>query len=339
MGCKSSTSLDTASNNTTQNTDTTTTPLTHSNSALPGPSSSPLSPYQQELVGAARWPDDSPQPSNTDKPHSAKVSDHSIKMYTKAREAGSLIAYGQIDCFDALWEYATRWKLSTLNRGNPAYNAFASKRTSGTRFITLIEGPYQCLESRLLNHKAVSNEIMDHHLLGKTRVNVYRQQGDIHGTLIEMTVISVATNANELSYNLQALAKNFGKERAADVVKSDHPNRIEHTNASYLPTIRNHLNQLFSQTINPSLNASQAFDLIARIHWWAASTAPDKRGNAEKSEFVARAMANAHGIELPPFTYGTIPHIEAMLSSEKEFVETYKSLLDYESKQMELTGS
>ncbi|WDI87862.1 hypothetical protein [Xanthomonas campestris] len=112
-----------------------------------------------------------------------------------------------------------------------------------------------------------------------------------------------------------------------DTLQRNHPNNIVHTDARYLSVIKGHLEQLFNQAKSP-LRKREALDLIARIHWWAASAAPDMRGSAAKAEFAARALANAHGIEFPPFRDGIVPDIEAMLSSEKNFVERYSSFME-----------
>ncbi|MEJ2443973.1 MAG: XopAH/AvrB family type III secretion system effector [Exilibacterium sp.] len=331
MGCVSSKSLGTSSNvSYTHTAYELASPPARSESCLPGPPPSRLEPYHQGLIGAARWPDDAPGLNVSNKSHTPENMAYCRSMHKATRSGGQLIADGRIDSFDALWKYATQWRVSALRDRDPHRIAFASERVDGTRFVTVLRSPYQSVRDRVLNHDEANTEVLNHQLLGEVGVKTYRQHGNIHGVVIPMNTISTATDEQSMRNLMSQLITNQGRDEANKILKNDHPNRIEHTNACYLPMIKVHLNELFSQAMNPSLNRNELIDLVARIHWWAASAAPDQRGSAAKAEFVARSIAHSHGIELSPFRHGKVPDIEAMLMSEEQFVESYLTLLEYE---------
>ena len=302
----------------------------HAGPYMPGPSSSPIDSYQQGLIGAARWPDDAPGLNISNKSHTPENTAYCRGMYNAIRQGGQLIAQGRISSFAALWQHATQWRVSSLGSSDSHGHAFASERVDGTRFVTVLKNPYQSVRERVFNHDGACHEVFSHEYIGDIGVRTYRQYGSIDGTTIPMTTISTVADPAALTRCMRQLRESVGRKEADRLLKSVHPDRIEHTNACYLPMIKHHLNALFSQATDPSLCRTEVIDLVARIHWWAASAAPDQRGSAAKAEFVARSVACAHGIELSPFKHGKVPDIEAMLMSEAEFVSHYRSLLEYE---------
>jgi len=65
---------------------------------------------------------------------------------------------------------------------------------------------------------------------------------------------------------------------------------------------------------------------------------PDKRGSAAKTELCVRALANAHGVELPPFGRGVIPDLEAFVRSRTEFVASYAAMFDTATRNAGING-
>uniref|UniRef100_UPI002FE4FB8A Avirulence protein B n=1 Tax=Pseudomonas syringae TaxID=317 RepID=UPI002FE4FB8A len=290
--------------------------------ALPGPSQRQLEVYDQCLIGAARWPDDSSK-SNTPENRA-----YCQSMYNSIRSAGDEISRGGITSFEELWGRATEWRLSKLQRGEPLYSAFASERTSDTDAVTPLVKPYKSVLARVVDHEDAHDEIMQDNLFGDLNVKVYRQTAYLHGNVIPLNTFRVATDTEYLRDRVAHLRTELGAKALKQHLQRYNPDRIDHTNASYLPIIKDHLNDLYRQAISSDLSQAELISLIARTHWWAASAMPDQAGSAAKAEFAARAIASAHGIELPPFRNGNVSDIEAMLSGEEEFVEKYRSLLD-----------
>ncbi|WP_415915488.1 hypothetical protein [Pseudomonas amygdali] len=77
---------------------------------LQGPQASRLMPYQQALIGVARWPDS--HFNRDDAPHQME---YGQSFYNKSRELGESVASGQIGSFGELWGEARDW--STLQSG------------------------------------------------------------------------------------------------------------------------------------------------------------------------------------------------------------------------------
>lgn len=296
---------------------------------LPGPTSnSVLSEAERSLVGAARWPDDAPGVNMSNKSHTPESKAYSESMWKSSRQAGKSIASGRIASFDALWSTATKWRLSTIPSSNPRRGDFASSRKDGTLFVTSLRPPYHSVRDRVQQHPDATTEIYSDDYLRDIETKVYRQSGTLSGRSIPMTIVRSATDTRSLDDQSWRLYRSSRKQEARTSMERSHPNMITHTDASYLPEISEKLESLYARATDPSLNASAVLDLVSRVHWWSASAAPDKRGSAAKSEFTARAIASAHSIELPPFKHGSVPDIEAMLSSEDEFASRYSSLFE-----------
>jgi avirulence protein len=85
---------------------------------------------------------------------------------------------------------------------------------------------------------------------------VYRQYGAIDGESIPLTTISVATNGRELSNSLRQLKEGYVRCIANDVLRNDYPGRVGHTDAYYLLRIKAHLNVLFEQALDSTLDAA-----------------------------------------------------------------------------------
>ncbi|TKC81611.1 hypothetical protein FAZ69_26955 [Trinickia terrae] len=291
---------------------------------LPGPPPSPrLTEQEQGLVGAARWPDiydQSATPQNQE---------YCRSMYRASSAAASGVASGGIKSFDALWNAATDWRLERVGADTPGREAFATERSAGSVFNTKLDMQYASIIPKILDHRRAAARTYDGPLLAGVRCKVYQQTGKLDGRTIPLTTLSAATDKRELAQKMgQVYEQHDDFEEIEDSLNRRHPNNIVHTDAQYLPRIKQHLESLFAQATRGTLAPKDALRTIARIHWWAASAAPDMRGSAAKAEFAARALAGAHGIELPPFKKGVVPDIEAMLCSESEFVARYSSLFE-----------
>ncbi len=52
---------------------------------------------------------------------------------------------------------------------------------------------------------------------------------------------------------------------------------------------------------------------------------PDTRGSAAKAELCVRSLAQARGMDLPPFKPGFVPDLEAMVRPRADHVNGYAS--------------
>ncbi|MCC4635886.1 XopAH/AvrB family type III secretion system effector [Xanthomonas dyei] len=295
---------------------------------LHGPAKySKLSSEEQSLVGAARWPDDAPGLNISNKSNTQENKRYCKSLYKASRIAGGSIASGQINSFNDLWQKATQWRLSRIPSGDASKGDFAAERMPNTRFVTSLRPPYHSVIERARNHPDAETELYEGEYFKGIEVKVYRQYGAISGGIIPMTTVSAAVDNNAISAVLRNIPKDKSQQ-ARESMAPSHPNMITHTGAEYIKTIKDHLESLYLQAIDPSLEKHEALELIARLHWWAASGAPDKRGSAAKAEFAARSIASAHGIEMPPFRHGIVPDIEAMLRSESQFVVDYPNFFE-----------
>jgi len=100
----------------------------------------------------------------------------------------------------------------------------------------------------------------------------------------------------------------------------------------------NHVEGLFQEIVRQPHSRGQLLAALGNVHWWMAHAMPDKRGSAAKTELCVRALANAHGVELPPFGRGVIPDLEAFVSPRSEFVASYAAMFDKASFNADIPG-
>lgn len=124
--------------------------------------------------------------------------------------------------------------------------------------------------------------------------------------------------------------------RQVNATQLGEPFQIRHTDPSQVDRIMAHADTLFARATNPFTPSNDALRLVAEIHWWLANAMPDHRGSAAKSEFAARAIAEARGSELPPFRAGFVPDLEAMTTRREDFVAKYLSAMEWKSASISL---
>lgn len=289
-------------------------------SRLPGPrSTSRLTRAQRELIGVARWPD--PALNNE---LSAANKQYGLDFCESTRKAGSLLANGELRGFRQLWHYAAEWRVSKIatphKKATPFDQAWIFKpqgpRSNHHSSQTPISGPYAFMADRLSgrSHDFIQSIIPTEKTSPKERVFV--SSDTIGNQTIELTTLTLSDALDPaVATNLRNIGIPVG-------------NRMNHTPTQNIDTIVEHLETLFTHVTNGRNTPQEALKGLAEMHWWAAHAMPDERGSAAKAEFCIRSMANAMGMELPPFKRGIIPDLEAFMTPRADFVRNYASMFD-----------
>jgi avirulence protein len=150
------------------------------------------------------------------------------------------------------------------------------------------------------------------------------QMGDeIGGTPISLTAVTISTDPSR-DRNVEP----YTNLRKTGFPQFGEPFHIMHTAAANIPRIMAHAESLFSHALDPAIGNNEALTTMGELHWWLAHAMPDERGSAAKAEFCVRSMAQARGMDLPPFRHGIVPDLEAMTTPRAEFVHKYPHLLD-----------
>ena len=102
--------------------------------------------------------------------------------------------------------------------------------------------------------------------------------------------------------------------------------KIQHTSPQQFGAIQQQVSALYQQAIDPTLSDAAFIDTAARLYWWMAQSTIDSRGSAAKSDFVLRSVFQARGVNLPPTAPGVVPDLEAIFSTEADFVERFPML-------------
>ncbi len=87
--------------------------------------------------------------------------------------------------------------------------------------------------------------------------------------------------------------------------------------------IMEHAESLFSRVLKPSIPHAEALATLGELHGWLSHAMPDTRGSAAKTELCVRSLAQARGMDLPPFKPGFVPDLEAMIQPRAEYVDGY----------------
>jgi avirulence protein len=283
---------------------------------LPGPSpASGLTDEEQSLVGVARWPD-----AACNREHDPRQQAYGRSFREASRDAGAQLAQGRIRSLRELWTYAQDWRgRQVATAQDDRRFGLGSQRRSdgvGSSDMTALVGPYAYLRDR---YKPRTDGVLEYPERISRR---YAIHDAIDGQRIALSSISIRTHWDEAS------ARKFLASRRQEAEPSDAPPpfRINHTSPANAQRIMAHAESLFTRALAPTLPPSEALATLGELHWWIAQAMPDSRGSAAKAELCVRALAQARGMDLPPFAHGVIPDLEAITRLREDFVAHYASL-------------
>lgn len=312
---------------------------------LPGPLIDlSIADEQRKLVGVARWPD-----ARFNKESSPENQDYGRWFHALTVEGGERIAQGQVQSFRQLWDFMGRARHARAEESSPAQSgpgavhraagsaAFSSSypRDTNVGTITPFTGPYAYLVPRA---RAVATSV-EPNVMAQTLM-----ADESHADLPEDFMSYETVQARETLGNREVpltklrMAKypeDFDHPIASEKYTEDGRLKtmalafsFEHTNANEIQPIMNHVEGLFQEIVGQPHSRESLLTALGNVHWWMAHAMPDKRGSAAKTELCVRALANAHGVELPPFERGVIPDLEAFVCSRSEFVDSYAAMFD-----------
>ncbi|PPV07585.1 putative type III effector protein XopAH [Xanthomonas bromi] len=310
-------------------------PIRH---ALPGPGAeSKLSPTQVALTGVARWPD--PRVNQESTPANQR---YGRRFHSTAREGGARLASGQIQTFRQLWDFAgaarhswaTQQTAQTAGPGNPKLgNAqpFAAGYPRQTDVGTPLTKHYAYMRPRVRQLPLVrkANDLVadtgqpmpD----GFMAHDVFEMVGELNGEKIGLTQLGLAVNPDDFHH---PRARQGRERHDGRIETSAFPFFIQHTSCELVQPIMNHVEHLFGDLVARPHDPAELMPALGNLHWWMAHAMPDPRGSAAKTELAIRALANAHGVELPPFARGNVPDLEAFVTDRESFSARYADLFE-----------
>ncbi len=303
-------------------------PAARSQTGLPGPSrSSSLSRQQQSQVGVARWPDS--RYNNEDSPAQRS---YGQSFYKASREIGSQISEGKISSFSEVWTQARNWRSNATGNESSKFNEGRNSASSDPH-ITPLTDQYSYIKSRYFSASGGSVEptadpsrfrLAAHWDLPDTRR--FQIEDEIDGQSVKLTSIMMSTDpAADRAAAQQVMLRSHFQTKLGE------PHHIEHTPASEVPRIMSHAETLYKSAIDPSVSNDKALSTMGELHWWVTHAMPDERGSAAKAELSIRSIAQSRGMDLPPFSKGFVPDLEAMTTSRSEFTSKYPASFDWKS--------
>ncbi|MFS8428029.1 hypothetical protein EIQ28_07350 [Xanthomonas campestris pv. plantaginis] len=306
--------------------------------ALPGPvAESKLSPTQIALTGVARWPD--PRVNQESTPENQQ---YGRRFCSTAREGGARIASGQIQTFRQLWDFsgAARHSWATQQTAQPGgpgkpkdgdAQPFAAGYPRQTNVTTPLTPHYAYLQQRARQLPLVRQANGLAADAGQTMHDgfmahdVFEMVGELNGEKIPLTQLRLAVNPDDF---LHPLAQQGRAGHQGSVEAGAFPFCIQHTPFELVQPIMNHVENLFGELIARRHDPAELMPALGNLHWWMAHAMPDRRGSAAKTELAIRALANAHGVELPPFAQGNVPDLEAFVTDRESFNARYANLFE-----------
>ncbi|MEQ7779979.1 XopAH/AvrB family type III secretion system effector, partial [Xanthomonas sp. WHRI 8356] len=305
--------------------------------SLPGPATEcSLSPAQVALTGVARWPD--PRVNQESTPENQE---YGRRFYATAREGGERIASGQIQTFRQLWDFSGAARHSWATQQNPQAEGpgqtkgnaqpFAAGYPRQKNVSTPLTKHYAYLRPRVRQLPLIrqANDLVakSEQALPKTFMahDVFEMVGVLNGAMIPLTQLKLAVNPDDFYHSL---AQQGRKGNGLQVEGSAFPFVIEHTPFGMVQPIMNHVETLFSNLIAQRHDPASLMPTLGSLHWWMAHAMPDSRGSAAKTELAVRALAHAHGIELPPFAHGIAADLEAFVTDRESFSSRYADFFE-----------
>lgn len=283
---------------------------------LPGPAPA-RRPTTEEmsLIGMARWPD----PTYNKEEYPSQQA-YGRSFWKTTRDAGQQLAQGQIRSLRELWTYAQDWRGSTAQEQGAGKFGIGSQRPPGNvvPHMTKLNGRYAYVRDR---YEQRSDGVL---LQGRLSGKQYPIDDSIHGERIKLTSVVLDKRWGEAGFMARYKETRAVREESWDPADSELPTfRFQHTFPEDARRIMDHAETLFSRAMNPSISSSEALATLGELHWWVAQAMPDSRGSAAKAELCVRALAQARGMDLPPFARGVVPDLEAMTRRREDFVGSY----------------
>ncbi|PPU20588.1 XopAH/AvrB family type III secretion system effector [Xanthomonas arboricola] len=309
-------------------------PIPH---ALPGPAAeSRLSPTQIALTGVARWPD--PLFNQESTPENQQ---YGRRFHSTARDGGARIASGQIQSFRQLWDFvgaarhswASQQTAQTGGPGKPEHEnaepfaaGYPRQADGGTPLVERYA--YLSQRARQLPLVRQTNDLVADAAQpmpdGFMAHDVFEMAGELNGEVVPLTQLRLAVNPEDFQHPLAEQARTGHQEPPAIAL----PSCIAHTPFELVQPIMNHVENLFGDLVARAHDRAELMPALGNLHWWMAHAMPDLRGSAAKTELAIRALANAHGVELPPFARGNVPDLEAFLTDRESFSTHYADLFE-----------
>lgn len=284
---------------------------------LPGPSrSSSLTRQERSLVGVARWPGEYNRETDPDQQLYGR------SFWRATRAAGLRISAGRINSFRGLWSYARHWRRTIAGSGDCGFDTERAPGHEG--MFTPLKGVYEYIRDQYATRTDGVIEASVVPAVPPSRR--FRMEDEIDGRPIALTSIVMSTDPMA-----DRESQLFGILRDAGLSVICAPFHIDHTAPSDVPRIRAHAESLYSRALDPSVSNAEALTTLGELHWWVAHAMPDDRGSAAKAELAVRSMAQARGMDLPPFEKGFVPDLEAMTTPRSAFVEKYPARFDWKS--------
>ncbi len=282
---------------------------------LPGPSQDgSLTAQEQSLVGVARWPDRAH--NREDEPRQQA---YGRSFWSVTRDAGSQLAQGRIRSLRELWTYAQDWRGSMVPAGDRSDFGLGSQRREhgvASSDMTPLVGPYAYISNRCKQRSDGVPAYPERHS------KRYSIRDAIDEKPIALTSVTIRTQWDEASAIQYGQACRRGEHWPPG---GPPPLRINHTSVANAQRIMDHAESLFSRVLNPLIPQADALATLGELHWWLSHAMPDTRGSAAKAELCVRSLAQARGMDLPPFKPGFVPDLEAMIRPRTEYVAGYAS--------------
>ena len=266
------------------------------------PIASGLTIKQKQLVGVMRHPE------NFYNREARKVNQqYGLAFAASVETAATGLASGEITNFDALWQYATNWRVKLAMSNGPGgvlsgRDDFGMRRKSSQENAwTPCTGCYAYVVTRLqenLRTKIGRNTFTSH-------THSYRTKNG--ASPITMTIV-------------MALAP----EPAIKTI-TDSQFAMVHGPGENVARMLVHAQTLATEymAIDP-LQQTQRMKKLGELHWVLVQAMPNRRGSAACSELVVRALALASNNELPPFKRGFVPDLEAIATPCRAFKAIYR---------------
>jgi avirulence protein len=299
---------------------------------LPGPhKESSLPERQQKLIGVARWPD--PEFNQED---SVQNQAYGLDFLKCTRHAGQLLANGKLNNFRELWHHSAEWRASKAFSFDDIYD-FRPRPPRNDQKITDLRNQYRYFLDRISESKNGKRENPRYPCIN-IDVDSFQQIGQIGDESIPLTCVKVLRNVKFL------FGDDKDKDLSPEFVRKNRPylymallrdgtaDTLVHTEPKYINKILDHAETLFSKLTTGQGLQEEKLKILGEMHWWVANAMPDARGSAAKTEFCIRSLANANGIELPPFKRGILPDLDAMDSSMScaDFSANYEDMFEWQ---------
>ncbi|HEU4620830.1 MAG TPA: hypothetical protein VFS42_01270 [Burkholderiaceae bacterium] len=294
------------------------------------PSAPEVSEREKSLTGVVIWPHQVDEPLETIEKQQGAYGRH---IRSGIEEGGEKIRQGEITCFRELWNHAVQVRVNAPSKlfiyWEKDQNPLEVRCTPalGPNLRTTLGKKCDFVRTRAMEHPLYRRDYFEgKYVAPSLEISGKNASLTTVGELVIQGSLPTSKGRHETvtmtSFVHKDVLNGTGSNTTLDVKERE----FVHPKFTDLPKVGRHVGRLYREAMDAPDDAVFK-EKAARLYWWTAHSCFDLRGSAAKLEVAYRSMYQARGLHCPLWRPGVSADIEAILSTEDEWLGRYEQLM------------